>query len=114
MNNLSVNNEHHKILVNNINILYNIDKDYNDKCMIIYDYLKRFNITYDDEFLLKKIKECNPKLYKVYLRIINTIYENLNTNNLDSEFDDYEGYNIWNRDGILYNEIYALLSRYND
>lgn len=109
---MNINDERHIILVNNINILYNIDKDYNDKCMIIYDYLKNLKIEYDSIFLLDKIKKYNCKLYKNYLRIMDTIYENLHTNNLYSNFDDYEGNNIWNKDTSFYREIYSLLSTY--
>ena len=113
--NISKNNkDQYTILVNNINILNNIDKDYSDKCMIIYDYLMNLRIEYDSIFLLDKIKKYNYKLYKDYLRMIDTMYENLHTNNLYSNFDDYEGNNIWNKDTLFYCEIYSLLSKYNN
>lgn len=114
VNKISNKNDQYKILVNNINILYNYDKEYNSKCLIIYDYLKKLNIQYDCEFLLNKIKKYNYKLYKNYLGVINTIYENLHLNNCHSEFDDYEGNNIWNENTFLYNKIYSLLSTYNE
>lgn len=108
------NNDKYIILVNNLKILYNQDKEHNTKCMIIYDYLKNLNIEYDDIFLLNKIKKYNFKLYKLYLNIINTIYENLFTNNLNSIFDDYEGNNIWNKNTYLYDKIYSLLLSYDE
>lgn len=109
-----VSNDQYKILVNNIHILYSYDKEYNSKCLIIYDYLNKLNIQYDCEFLLDKIKKYNFKLYKNYLRVINTIYENLHGNNTNSIFDDYEGYNIWNKNTFLYNKIYSLLLSYDE
>ena len=97
MNNLvNKKNEQFRILINNLKILYNdYDKSYNINCQIIYNYLTKLNIEYDNLDFIDMIKKFDYNFYIIYLSIINKIYENNHTNNLHSIFDDYEGNNIF-------------------
>lgn len=116
MNNfINKKNEQFLILINNLKILYNDqDKSYNINCQIIYNYLTKLNIEYDNSDFINIIKKLDYNFYTIYLSIINKIYENNHTNNLHSIFDDYEGNNIWNENTFFYNSIHSLLSDYDD